>query len=277
MWPELAISRDGISWSRPFEGQPLISTGPVGSADSLQIRMSSSIVEMDDEIIFFYGQTNRGHISDMRVEVGMATMRLDGFVAMEAGDEAGGIYTKPFLLEGNRIFINAAANGDKDGWIRVGVLDENGTAIPGFSNQLCVPITGDGVRLPVEWTGDASLESLRGQPVHLLFQLRNASLYSFTVADDPIPGDANRDGRVDGSDVTILAGNWQVLTDAIWNMGDFNGDGKVDGSDVTILAGNWQCGVSTVAASVPEPSTTILCTTLTICVLLLQSSKNYCN
>ena len=27
-----------------------------------------------------------------------------------------------------------------------------------------------------------------------------------------IPGDANRDGKVDGSDVTILAGNWQVLT-----------------------------------------------------------------
>ena len=40
-------------------------------------------------------------------------------------------------------------------------------------------------------------------------------------------------------------------------MGDFNGDGKVDGSDVTILAGNWQAGVNTATASVPEPSTII--------------------
>ena len=82
-----------------------------------------------------------------------------------------------------------------------------------------------------------------------------------------IPGDANRDGRVDGSDVTILAGNWQAgVTDqasvaesptVTWDMGDFNGDGRVDGSDVTILAGNWQYGVANVA-TVPEPSTMAL-------------------
>ena len=78
----------------------------------------------------------------------------------------------------------------------------------------------------------------------------------------PAPGDANKDGKVDGSDVTILAGNWQVGVDgaveATWEMGDFNGDKKVDGSDVTILAGNWQYGVDTTAASVPEPSTLAL-------------------
>ena len=77
-----------------------------------------------------------------------------------------------------------------------------------------------------------------------------------------IAGDANGDGKVDGSDVTILAGNWQKgvndgLT-ASWEEGDFNGDGKVDGSDVTILAGNWQYGVDATAASVPEPSMILL-------------------
>lgn len=77
-----------------------------------------------------------------------------------------------------------------------------------------------------------------------------------------IPGDANKDGKVDGSDVTILAGNWQTLTNATWGMGDFNGDGKVDGSDVTILAGNWQSGTTSAAASVPEPSTVLLFATL---------------
>ena len=81
---------------------------------------------------------------------------------------------------------------------------------------------------------------------------------------EPVPGDANKDGKVDGSDVTILAGNWQAGVNpgddaATWDMGDFNGDGKVDGSDVTILAGNWQCGVeAAAAAAVPEPSTLLL-------------------
>lgn len=74
-----------------------------------------------------------------------------------------------------------------------------------------------------------------------------------------IPGDANDDGKVDGSDVTILADNWQAGTPGgnplvTWEMGDFNGDHMVDGSDVTILADNWQYGVAAVAVAVPEPS-----------------------
>ena len=40
--------------------------------------------------------------------------------------------------------------------------------------------------------------------------------------------------------------------------GDFNGDGKVDGSDVTILAGNWQAGVNAAETAVPEPSMIVL-------------------
>ena len=49
-----------------------------------------------------------------------------------------------------------------------------------------------------------------------------------------IPGDANGDSRVDGSNVTILAGNWQAGVpngdpeNVTWAIGDFNGDGKVD-------------------------------------------------
>ena len=85
---------------------------------------------------------------------------------------------------------------------------------------------------------------------------------ALTFKASQIAGDANGDGKVDGSDVTILAGNWQKgvsdgLT-ATWAEGDFNGDGKVDGSDVTILAGNWQSGVTAAAASVPEPGTITL-------------------
>ena len=93
----------------------------------------------------------------------------------------------------------------------------------------------------------------------------------------PAPGDANEDGKVDGSDVTILAGNWQVGVDdgqtANWGMGDFNGDGKVDGSDVTILAGNWQYGVTAEAASVPEPSTALLLASFFALLTVLRYKK----
>ena len=83
---------------------------------------------------------------------------------------------------------------------------------------------------------------------------------SVMAATDPVmpglAGDANLDGRVDGSDVTILAANWQAgvpngdPANVTWSMGDFNFDGRVDGSDVTILAGNWQAGVISTVVTV---------------------------
>jgi hypothetical protein len=76
-----------------------------------------------------------------------------------------------------------------------------------------------------------------------------------TITSD-IPGDANHDKKVDASDATILAGNWQAGPGATWEMGDFNGDGHVDASDATILAGNWQAGTGNTA--VPEPSTIMM-------------------
>jgi hypothetical protein len=85
------------------------------------------------------------------------------------------------------------------------------------------------------------------------------------VIDVP-PGDANRDGKVDSSDATILAGNWQA-TNADWSMGDFNGDGVVDASDATILAGNWQAGTG---SAVPEPGTLSLIATLLLTLAFIR-------
>ena len=100
--------------------------------------------------------------------------------------------------------------------------------------------------------------------------LSQAYFQRWFVEAEKVPGDANSDGQVDGSDVTILAGNWQVLENATWEMGDFNGDGRVDGSDVTILAGNWQYGVGSTASAVPEPSTLLMLFALTCFLYILK-------
>lgn len=83
-----------------------------------------------------------------------------------------------------------------------------------------------------------------------------------TVVTPDIPGDANGDGKVDGSDATILATHWQQSTTEGASVGDFNGDGFVDGSDATILATNWQNGVTFSNAAVPEPPIWILLASL---------------
>ena len=56
-----------------------------------------------------------------------------------------------------------------------------------------------------------------------------------------LPGDLNRDGRVDGADLVILALAFGAHRyDSRYNINaDFNGDGIVDGLDLAIIAGNF--------------------------------------
>ena len=57
-----------------------------------------------------------------------------------------------------------------------------------------------------------------------------------------LPGDANNDGKVDVSDLGILAANYGLTSGAEWIQGDFNGDHQVDVSDLGILAANYGVG-----------------------------------
>ena len=64
-----------------------------------------------------------------------------------------------------------------------------------------------------------------------------------------LPGDANGDGAVDGSDFGIWNAN-KFTSNANWSLGDFNGDGSVDGSDFGIWNTN---KFTSIIATVPEP------------------------
>jgi YVTN family beta-propeller protein len=87
------------------------------------------------------------------------------------------------------------------------------------------------------------------------------------------PGDANRDGGVNGSDFAILAGNFGK-SGRQWTDGDFTMDGTINGQDFALLAANfgksWTGGPapaltasdwaalesygSSIGVQVPEPS-----------------------
>ena len=192
MSPLLAMSRDGWAWQlatrlRHCQEEPLlplpeeeyIPTGPPGSRDATMIRMSSSLVVLEDRILFFYGQTNDAHGAEMGAEVGMASLRLDGFVAMVAsGERVGRLLTKPFVLAGAKLYINAAV--EENGSITVVLLDEAGKPVPGFRSA---SIRGDSVKLPVAWRENANLSQLCGKTIRLKFMLTKAKLYSFGCED----------------------------------------------------------------------------------------------
>ena len=71
-----------------------------------------------------------------------------------------------------------------------------------------------------------------------------------------LPGDANRDGKVDVNDLTVVLTNFGQTTGVSWSSGDFNGDGKVDVNDLTIVLSHFGSSVGDSAgiAAVPEPA-----------------------
>ena len=78
--------------------------------------------------------------------------------------------------------------------------------------------------------------------------------YADFIAANPVPeppamGDANLDGLIDDTDLSILLANWGRAGG--WQQGDFNGSGYVVSADLSILLANW----SGIDGAVPDPAT----------------------
>ena len=179
----ISTSRDAVDWELDWvhAEKPLIPRGPDGSFDKDGIHVPNLITYDDRHWIYYCGMSERfAHKGpDGLFGVGLATLRLDGFVCLEAKDAPGTIVTKPFRLAGNTLQINVNA---EFGEISVEVLDAAGKPIPGFSASDAATYKGvDELRLKPLWKGDTDLSKLEGRPVRLKFHLRNAKLYSFQI------------------------------------------------------------------------------------------------
>lgn len=106
------------------------------------------------------------------------TLRLDGFVSLNAPLSGGELVTPPVTFEGGSLVLNCGSSGA--GGLRVEIQDAEGQALEGYSLQDCPEIFGDTVRHLVAWRENRTdLRALSGRPVRLRFALRDADLYSF--------------------------------------------------------------------------------------------------
>jgi len=138
------------------------------------------LVIKDEIRIYYAGHTGRHwakyHGDTRKSGIGLATLRLDGFVSINAEDE-GTMTTKRFVFIGDTIEVNANAAG---GSILVEALDPAGKVIEGFAKKDCTAITTDSVRHVLKWKGKADCQLIQARPIKLRFCLKKAKLYSFT-------------------------------------------------------------------------------------------------
>lgn len=166
---QLAFSRDGRHWDRPHR-EVFLANGPEGAFDWGVVHVSNAPpVREGGRLRFYYGGSGTKHsvkVKGIRSSgIGLATLRPDGFVSASAGAQPGTLVTRPLLYRGGKLTLNAAIR--PGGWIRV---------------NDSVPVTGDGLALPVKWKDAERLpEASDGKYVRLRFAIRDADLYSFRI------------------------------------------------------------------------------------------------
>ena len=186
---ELASSRNLLDWQRVAGRAPFLDLSPVSQGetyDTGQILITNRPVQRNNELWFYYlgfryrflpieDVLKRRYLDSSALC--LARLRMDGFVSLKGGVEWGSVLTRPLVVSGDSLRINA------DSW-RGRVLTElidaaSGQPIAGFTKDDCIPAIIDSIDERVQWRGGHALTELAGQTVRLRFHLWQAELYSY--------------------------------------------------------------------------------------------------
>lgn len=177
---QLVSSRDLLHWNRVGNREPIVPRGEPGEWDGGMILAYGNPIIMGDEIWIYYRGINDTHGSGFKAisACGLAKLRLDGFVSIDAGKTEGSILTKPFTCTDENLIVNADANG---GSLVVEILDADGKPISGFGKEECEALSDDNIRHPVKWKERQNLTGLQGSVIQLKFHLTKAKIFSFVI------------------------------------------------------------------------------------------------
>ena len=204
---QLVSSRDGVKWDRSVYRRPLIYLGyqrneySGKSFDSGMIWPITAPVIKDGMVWIYYSGFDNLHNApseDHTGEIGLARLRQDGFVALDATAE-GSVLTRPVQFSGSTLQVNARLlrrEGDaseapgevtfndspnQEGYLKIEVQDVAGNPIPGYEADASGLAPVEGVYSKVSWKGKDGLQELQDRPVRLKFILSRTRLYSFQI------------------------------------------------------------------------------------------------
>ncbi len=177
----LMTSRDGKTFKR--WGEAFIRPGPRSKdswkyGDNYQawgiVETKSSIPGAPNELSVY---ATEGYWTGKGSQLRRHTLRIDGFVSVNAPLSGGQFVTKPLLFTGKELVMNFSTSAA--GSVRVEIQDAVGKPIEGFALDDCPEIFGDSIEQAVAWKGGADVSKLAGKPIRLRFVLSDADLYSF--------------------------------------------------------------------------------------------------
>ena len=194
---ELVYSMDGLDWNRFPGHKPLIPRGGPGSFDEFMLECPTvPLVVGDEEWIYYAGNSCHHDLwipgpsqppevpeaqdrSLVQHHLGLATIRLDGWVSLDALVREGYVETVPVYSTGSSLTINARCN--PGGYVACEIMDNWGNVWDGFRREDCDTFTGDEVNHTLSWKGRTDVNSIPGI-TKIKFYMKSAELYSFSFA-----------------------------------------------------------------------------------------------
>ena len=110
-----------------------------------------------------------------------ATLRLDGFVSVNAPYAGGEFVTRPLTFSGSELSINYATSAA--GSVHVELQDAHGRPLDGFELGSSIEMFGDEIDRRVAWKDRPDLGSLADRPIRVRFVLKDADLYALQFSD----------------------------------------------------------------------------------------------
>ena len=178
-------SRDGVNfkrWNESFLRPGIEREGTWAYGDhymAWQVVETKSALEGAPNELSLYATESywTGNSSALR----RYTLRLDGFVSVNAPMSGGELVTRPLTFKGNTLTLNFATSAA--GSVRIEMQDAAGKPLPGFALDDCPPIFGDAIERAVSWRNGREVRAIAGKPVRLRFVLRDADVYAFQFND----------------------------------------------------------------------------------------------
>ena len=182
----VGFSRDGFHWYRPFREAFMGVSEEPGAWNYGNVQSAGGGCLVVGDRLYFYvsgrsGIPGSNGNDSGSCSTGLATLRRDGFVSMDADEKEKRLTTRPLLFNGKHLFVNVDC---PEGELRVEVLDPDRKPIAPFTRDACVPIKTNSTCISVTWKETLDLSAVVGKPVRLRFHLRRGSIYSFWVSPE---------------------------------------------------------------------------------------------
>ena len=183
---EMTASRDGRHWTRVGRREEVLALGEPDAWDPHYHDPHTPPLLVGDELRLYYRsvplRAPRDDPESRRRKVhqiGLATLKRDRFVSLDADDEPGMVVTRPLTFDGRALHVNAQVGAG--GYVKAALQDRAGRPVAPWTLANCQAVTGDVLGAPVTWSQRDTVERPADQSLRIAFALKNARLFAFWI------------------------------------------------------------------------------------------------